>query len=163
MAEDILFDQKDWRFSYRAGALLYRGNKILLQRSEGDGSYSLPGGHVGLGEFSRPALARELMEETGAAITVGRLCFTVELMFMWNKPCHQISYYYLAELKDPAALPYDNFKAYDELGRERVGVEFCWVDLKELKHIEIYPVCIRPYLCNLPEQIIHLQENQLEG
>ena len=96
MAEDILFQQRDFIFSYRVGALLYRDGKILMQRSLGDGGYALPGGQVAFGEFSQKALARELMEETGAAIKIGRLCAVAEVFFQWQKPCHQINLYYLA-------------------------------------------------------------------
>ncbi len=159
---DILFQREDWMFSCRVGGLLYRDGKLLLQRTVGDQSYSIPGGHVSFGEFSRETLARELMEETGAAVKVGRLAAVVELFWQWRKPCHQINFFYLAELKNKDALPAVSFSALDELGQERIGLEFCWVDIDRLDQISLYPTCLRPYLKQLPEHILHLQENQLE-
>ena len=161
--QDILFQRDDWMFSYRTGVLLYRDNKILLQHIVGDDGFSIPGGHVSFGEFSRETLARELMEETGAAINVGRLAAVVELLWQWKKPCHQLNLYYLAELKNSDALPYRSFAALDELGQERMELEFCWVDLDRLDQVRVYPACMKPYLHQLPDHIIHLQENQLEN
>ena len=149
-------------FSCRTGVLLYRDDKLLLQRNVNEESYSLPGGHVSFGEFTQETVARELMEETGAAVNVGRLCAVVELFWQWTKPCHQINFYYLAELKNRDALPYRSFKVLDEMGQERVDLEMCWVDVERLDDIRIYPACIQPYLKELPEQILHLQENELE-
>ncbi len=159
---DILFERKNWMFSCRVGVLLYREGKLLLQRTMGDDSYAIPGGHTSFGEYSQETLARELMEETGAAINVGRLAAIVELLWQWRKPCHQVNFYYLAELKNKDALPSYNFSALDELGQERKGLEFCWVDVKQLDQIKMQPACLQPYLKRLPEHIIHLQENQLE-
>ena len=73
--QDILFQRDDWMFSYRTGVLLYRDNKILLQHIVGDDGYSIPGGHVSFGEFSRETLARELMEETGIDCPPEKLIF----------------------------------------------------------------------------------------
>lgn len=160
---DILFQSADWSFSYRVGGLLYRDGKILLQHQIGDDGYAIPGGHVSFGEFTQETLARELMEETGAAVKVGRLCAVVELFWQWKKPCQQINFYYLAELKNKDALPKGSFHVLDEMGQERTDLEMCWMDLKDLDRIKIYPACLQPYLKQLPEHIIHLQENELEG
>lgn len=162
MAEDILFQQRDFIFSYRVGAVLYRDGKILMQRSLGDEGYALPGGQVSFGEFSQKALARELMEETGAAVKIGRLCAVAEVFFQWQKPCHQVNFYYLAELKNADALPQESFYAYDALGRERRDLEFSWISLKDLDRIKIYPHCIKPYLKKMPDSVVHLQQKDKE-
>ena len=161
MAEDILFQQADWMFSYRVSAILWRDGKLLVQRTLGDQGYALPGGQVSFGEYSQKTLARELMEETGAAVNVGRLCAVAELFFQWKKPCHQINLYYLAELKNPEALPAAPFYAYDSLGRERSDLEFSWVSLEELDRIEVYPKCLKPYLKELPDHVVHLQQKEV--
>ncbi|MBQ8893264.1 MAG: NUDIX domain-containing protein [Clostridia bacterium] len=163
MKNDILFQEKNWMFSYRVGGLLYRDDKILLQHQVGDNSYAVPGGHVSFGEFTREALTREWREETGAGINVGRLVAVVELFWQWKRPCQQINLYYLAELKNRDALPYKSFPVLDELGQARGDLEFCWVDLEQLDQVTVYPACLQPYLKALPEHIIHLQENELEG
>ena len=162
MAKEILFQQDSWMFSYRVGGLLYQDGKLLLQRKEGETAYTLPGGLGSFGEFSRETLARKFQEETGAAVNVGKLCFSVELFYRWKKPCHQLNLYYLVELKNKHALPAVPFKVLDELGQERIHLEFCWVEVEKLETIKLYPACIQPYLRKLPDQTLHLQQNDLE-
>ena len=160
--DKICFEQKDYMFSYRVGALLWRDGKLLLQKSLEREGFTLPGGQVSFGEYSQKALARKLMEETGAAVKIGRLSIIAELFFQWKKPCHQVNFYYLAEPKNPEALPQKDFCAYDSLGRPRAEAEFCWLTPGELKKAKIYPACIKPYLQQLPENIVHLQQSDME-
>ena len=158
----ICFEQKEYIFSYRVGALLWRDGKLLLQKNIQKAGYTLPGGQVSFGEYSQKALARKLMEETGAAVNIGRLAMIAELFFQWNKPCHQVNFYYLAKLKNEDAMPQENFPAYDSLGHVRAETEFCWLSPSELKKAKIYPRCIKPYLLELPDHIVHLQQADLE-
>ncbi len=162
MAEDILFEQKDWMYSFRVGAFLWRGGKLLMQRTVNKEGYTLPGGQVAFGEYSQKALARKLMEETGAAVRIGRLAMVAELFFQWKKPCHQINFYYVAEVKDAEALPQGTFHAYDALGRERPELEFEWIAPEQMDKLKVYPGCIKPYLKKLPDHVVHLQQTDLE-
>lgn len=159
--ETICFEQKDYIFSYRVGALLWRDGKLLVQKTMGKEGYTLPGGQVAFGEYSQKTLARKLMEETGAAINIGRLAIVAETFFQWKKPCHQVNFYYMAELKNTDALPEGTFSSYDSLGRVRLEEEFCWLTPAELQKAKIYPRCIKPYLCNLPDHMVHLQEKEV--
>jgi 8-oxo-dGTP pyrophosphatase MutT (NUDIX family) len=49
-----------------------RGRLLLQQRSDG-GQWGLPGGSVEIGESVHDAIVREVREETGLAVSVGRL------------------------------------------------------------------------------------------
>jgi 8-oxo-dGTP diphosphatase len=56
------------------------GRLLLIRRSHppAEGAWSIPGGRVEPGESDTEALAREVLEETGLAVTVGRLVGTVD-------------------------------------------------------------------------------------
>ena len=60
--------------------ILRRGDEVLLMRRQGsgyyDGSYSLPTGHVEVGELPRSAIAREAHEELGIEINPNDMVFT---------------------------------------------------------------------------------------
>jgi ADP-ribose pyrophosphatase YjhB (NUDIX family) len=54
-------------------ALVYRGPEILLMRRSDNGFWSLPGGFVEMGESVAAAARREVAEETGYTVEIGRL------------------------------------------------------------------------------------------
>lgn len=54
-------------------ALVYRGREILLMRRSDNGFWSLPGGFVEIGESVAAAARREVAEETGYSVELGRL------------------------------------------------------------------------------------------
>lgn len=54
------------------GAVVFKENRVLLVkrgRPPGKGQWAIPGGSVMLGETMRVAVEREVMEETGIAVT----------------------------------------------------------------------------------------------
>ena len=68
-------DPTDIRLS--VSAVVWReasaGRELLLMRRSDNGHWGLPGGYVEKGESVAEAVAREVFEETGVMITVGRL------------------------------------------------------------------------------------------
>mgnify|MGYP006991999016 FL=1 len=80
-----------------------------------------------------------------------------EVFFPWGrKPCHQIALYFKASLADGRGLPLEGtFRGVDELCGERVDLDFCWVPLRELDAILLYPPQIRDVLRSPEEGAVH--------
>lgn len=67
-----------------ARAVITAERHLLLARKKGAAHTFLPGGHVEFGEPAETALARELQEELGIAVEIGRFLGAVE--HAWDDP-----------------------------------------------------------------------------
>lgn len=90
-----------------AGALIHRGNRVLLvkrRRPPNRGAWVFPGGLVELGESVEDAVIREVKEETGITIRLERLLgvFTE----VRQDPDRRVKYHYV--IVDYAAEPKDS-------------------------------------------------------
>ena len=65
-------------------AMVWRENEILLMRRSDNGLWGLPGGFVELGESVSEAARREVAEETGWSVEIGRL------IGVYSDPVHQV-------------------------------------------------------------------------
>lgn len=157
MNKDLLFRTEEFVFSYRIAGVLVRDGCVLLQKPPADEGYALPGGHVAFGEDTRQTLAREFREEIGADVAVGRLLAVGEVFFPWgDKPCQQIGLYYAVSLCDETQIPLSGrFSACDELGGERIDLDFYWMPLARLNEILLYPPQLREVICTMPHAAQH--------
>lgn len=80
-----------------------------------------------------------------------------ENYFPWgNKPCQQIGLYYLVSLCNETQIPLDGIlKAYDEIGNERIDLDFCWIPLSQVNDIKLYPLEIKEDILSPPKNIKH--------
>ena len=163
MEKDILFKNETYIFSYRTGGILLHDGKILLQKPQND-DYAIIGGHVTAMETTEQTLKREFEEEISAKIEVDSLMAVGEIFFPWGKrPCHQICLYYKIHLCDPEAIPLSGiFHGYDELGNERINLDFCWVSLEELrKGVKVYPEELIPHILSNEDKVFHFVSRQI--
>ena len=153
--QDILFKTEDFVFSYRIQGVLVRDGKTLLQCSGGD--YALIGGHVAAFETTTETLIREFKEEIHADIAVDELIGVGEVFFPWgDKPCHQIGLYYTVHLLDESQIPLEGvFHGFDDLGGERIDLDFRWVPLEKLSSLPIYPPQIAPHILSGSKEVLH--------
>jgi ADP-ribose pyrophosphatase YjhB (NUDIX family) len=96
------------RAEVAVGAVIRRGDEVLLvRRARGTavGQWSIPGGRVEFGEGLEAAVAREVEEETGLEVRVGRFLGWAERMGDDPAPYHYVILDFAAEAVDPTAPP----------------------------------------------------------
>ena len=161
MSRDILFKTEDHVFSYRVGGILVENGKILLQRDK-RGAHAVVGGHVSFMELAKDTLVREFWEELHVQIGVDDLLAVNENFFMWfDKPCHQVHFYYAVHLEDDSFFREGEVSGYDELDNMRVNLDYVWVPLEELKNITVYPREIEKLL-EKHNGMMHFVSSELE-
>ena len=137
--KDILFDVDGELFSYRVGGALIKDNKILL--TKGGDDYSLPGGHVQIGETSCETVVREFKEETGFDVEPLNVISTYENFWKWDdKNCHQLCIFYRLKMIDEAQELIPN--------PDTNQTKFIWVDLKKITNIKLYPLGVAELIIN---------------
>jgi len=137
---DLLKEIRDDKFPKNQSDIKLRETvRVILFDNEGlvptlfvskENYHKLPGGGIEEGESKTQALAREVLEETGCAITVtGEVGKILEYRsganFNWKCDYKQISYCYVGDVVSKVDNP--NF----DQGELKEGFELVWLPIKE--------------------------------
>lgn len=153
----IAFDRNNTRFQYRIAGVAWHNGSVLLHKTEKEPFWSFPGGRAEFGESSGETLKREMMEEIGTEVEVGRLLWFVENFFRYEqRDFHEIGLYYLMHL--PAGsefLSHDGPFLGDEGGTELI---FQWFPCRPevLSGLPLMPSFLQTGLLSLPESVEHI-------
>ena len=161
MARDVKFWKEDGAFKLRVCGVIQIGDKYLVSNCDNCIFWSYPGGHVVLGETTDDAVLREVLEETKIECEIEKLLGTVQLFFKREdgNPFHEIGFYYLLKPKTNME-PIDFSFEENDNGKIRHH-DFKWVDIEELKSMDVRPHAIKNVLENNLERqhIIHIQND----
>lgn len=111
------------------GALIFneKNQLLIVKTHKWKGNYTIPGGHVEMGEYLEDALRREIQEETGLILTkADHLCFQ-EFVFddsFWEKK-HFIFFDFVCRVEE------------GEVQLNEEAQDYAWVDLDRISD---YPV-----------------------
>lgn len=130
----------DVKFNYRAGLLITRNNKVLVECNPDYDFTTIPGGRVKTRESSIDALIRELEEEMHITISKDKVIFksVIENFFeLDNKKYHELFFLYKLNVEADSRfkedmINYDSEKSY-----------YKWVDKDKLDEVNLLPKPIR--------------------
>ncbi len=90
----------------RTAGICLDGERVLLYRAEFEDVWSLPGGRIEMLELAKDALRREMFEELGEEVKVGRLVWTVEnFSEHQGVSYHELGLYFLVSVPESSRLP----------------------------------------------------------
>jgi len=123
----------------RACAIIRQADRILLNRFGGDSFWALPGGAIESGEFSTDALVREMREELGVTVEIGRLVWVVENLFEYRGTSYtEFGFYYEAEWPQVPPRVGD-----EEFAGEEPDQFFRWVRYDEIAALDFRLAVLR--------------------
>ncbi len=138
---DIIIKTEELQFSYRVAAIIINKNKILMQKNNKYNYLSLPGGKCQLKETSYDAVIREIKEEINIECEYIQTKAIIENFFYSkfnNKNIHEINIISEIKFRDEKNYNLEKYKNIEEEYQDTLWYE--WVDIKELKNLEHYPL-----------------------
>ena len=131
-------------------AVIIQGNKLLvLRKKDLEGAYTvLPGGGQKHSETLHQALRREVIEEIGARVKIGRLLYIREYFSekhafpLQDHSLHQVEFFFKCKLLEA-------YQPKNGQGPDPHQLEVIWVRLDQLDQVNFYPISLRKILVDL--------------
>ena len=150
----LTLDDGGARFTYRVAGVAVQDGQVLLQYAPDEGGFwFLPGGRVEMGEPAAVALLREMQEELGVTVEVGRLLWVVEDFYEFlGTPHHALALVFAITVPAERAPAKGSFVAME--GDQ--AIPCVWQPLAEAARLPIYPSFLREALTDLPQTPRHV-------
>ena len=144
-------------FMYRVGALAVHDGHLLVEINTRHGYCFVPGGRVEYGESAAEALARELHEELGEEVEIGRLVLVTDNFFGEdNRQTQEVALYFLATFPPGSKTP-GRRGAFE--GAEP-GTKFRWIRVDEAEEASLFPSLLRERVRSLPQTPQYVVERE---
>jgi ADP-ribose pyrophosphatase YjhB (NUDIX family) len=142
------------RFHYRVAGVAIHEEHVLLHTMDDTDYWILLGGRVEFGELSNDALKREMQEELGQVIQVGRLLLIVDSFLLdAGHQIHGIGLYYAMQLTTP-----ETIRAPFQIMDGPSCLSFAWQPLAQVGTLKVYPPFLQHQLLALPDHPQHIAD-----
>lgn len=151
---DISINVGGYWVNIRVGAMVFRGDDVLVCRGKDKSYWYLPGGRVKTNESSLDALRRELAEEVGETFRIVRPIVCSENFFeTQGRQFHELCTYYFVEWIGNGVLRQQP-DAYEV---------FAWIHKNDVPGLDLRPSFIAGVIAHPPprlELVIHRDGRQ---
>ena len=140
---------------YRVGGIAVNDRYLLVEHNVRHDFCFVPGGRMEYGENAIEALAREVREEHGEEVKIGRLVLVADNLFeLDNDRFQEIGLYFLIKFP-PGSKVLDRDGVFE--GNES-GTIFQWIPLNEVEQANLFPAFLREHVrvtLQTPEYVVH--------
>ncbi len=156
----IMASDGEIMFMYRVGGIAIHNGRLLVGRNLRDRYCFVPGGRVEYGETAVEALARELHEELGEALEIGRLVIMSDNVFELNgKRYQEVAPYLLVELAAESGL-LDMDGTFE--GNEP-EITLQWIPIDDVEKANLFPPFLRERVRKVPRTPEYIVHSDLES
>jgi ADP-ribose pyrophosphatase YjhB (NUDIX family) len=156
----ITFSTPPYKFTYRIGGIAIHNGRILCQKSTvypQDIYWFLPGGRAELGESAEETLYREMQEELGEHVQVGRLLYIIENFFTNSAQHHELSLYFEITFPTDSYLYRDDLTSIQRPEEDDLPLIFDWLPIADLPQTQrIRPSFFNTALHTRPTSTRHI-------
>lgn len=150
---DLTFVTDSGKFNYRVGAIIIQDEKLLMVKNKYAPYYYSVGGRVKLHETAEDAVIREVFEETGLQMSIERLGYIHENLFIEDvtkERFHELSMFFFMKGIDASS----SFCAsLTENGAEEM---LHWLPLNKLDDLYLYPEFFKEKLLHPSLSVEHI-------
>ena len=161
MTDDmVMFSNGEITFMYRVGGIAVHEGRLLVEHNVKHGFCFVPGGRVEYGENAVQALSRELDEELGGGVQVGRLVIVADNLFELDDVRYQeVALYFLLEF-DPGHRIIGREGKFEA---EEPNLVYQWLPLDELVEAELFPRFLRELVLDIPQTPKYVIQSHIDS
>lgn len=152
----LVIEKDNNKFSFRASAIIFNKDKVLLHKRDGYKYWILPGGRVEMGECTKESIKRELKEELNITEDAYLNYIIESFKNIDNKNYHELNFCYYLEI-DPKKYNLDKEVI---TGLDDKKDKFKWIKITELDNYNLKSNTIKNILKthNNTKEVKHLIE-----
>ena len=144
----IMASDGETTFMYRVGGIAVHEGHLLVERNVIHDYCFVPGGRVEYGESAAEALARELYEELGEEVEIGRLVLVTDNFFeQESERFQEVALYFLVAFA-PGSKTLARSGTFE--GAE-TGTVFRWIRVDEAEEARLFPPFLLERVRTIPQ------------
>ena len=156
----VMFSNGEITFMYRVGGIALHEGRLLVEHNVRHGFSFVPGGRVEYGENAVQAFSRELQEEFGGDVRIGRLAIVADNLFELDDVRYQeVGMYFMMEF-GPGHYVLDRQGVFEA---EEPNLVYQWLPLNELEEAALFPRFLRKLVRDIPQTPKYVIQSDIDS